>query len=102
MQGSIFNIFLGVSQTYPAKFFYDLFFSVTVVDQMVLGAVGCPARIHCTAVFTLRNGKFSRLVDGSPRDVPMGGAAPPIFSNLQESWSKKLARQQEGWPQYFL
>ena len=22
------------------------------------------------------------------RDVPMGGVAPPIFSNLQESWSK--------------
>ena len=28
---------------------------------MVLGPVSCPAEIHCTTVFVLRNGKFSKL-----------------------------------------
>ena len=39
-------------------------YSVTFLDQMVLdppGPVSCPANIHFTAVFALRNGKFSNV-----------------------------------------
>ena len=43
------------------------FLVVIVVDQMVLSPVSCPARIHCTAVFALRNGKFSSLGEGMAR-----------------------------------
>ena len=39
----------------------SLIVSVTPVDQLALGPVSAPAKIHCTAVFTLRKGKFSRL-----------------------------------------
>ena len=52
---------LGVSEAFPAIIFCDLFSLATLVDQMVLGPVSCPAKIHCTAVFALRNGRFSRL-----------------------------------------
>ena len=31
---------------------------VTTVEQMALGPVSCPEKIHCIAVFTLQNGKF--------------------------------------------
>ena len=44
-----------------------IFLVVLVVDQMALGPVSCPARIHCTAVFALRNGKFSSLGEGMAR-----------------------------------
>jgi len=60
---------LGVSEAFPAIIFCDLFSLATLVDQMVLGPVSCPAKIHCTAVFALRNGKFSRL--GATRPTPL-------------------------------
>ena len=43
-----------------------LFVLVTAVDPMVLGLVRCPAKVHFTAVFALRNGKFSGLGGDSP------------------------------------
>ena len=54
-------IFCGVSAVYPSKVLSVKFVLVIVVDQMVLGPVNCPARIHCTAVFAQRNCKLSRL-----------------------------------------
>jgi len=43
----------GGSEERPTKIFFDLVFLVTVVDQMVLGPLTYPAKIHCTAVFAL-------------------------------------------------
>ena len=72
-QGPSFNICLGISGVLPCKngiynqrvgysVFCDLlFFLVTVIGQMVLGSISCAEKIHCTAVFALRNGKFSML-----------------------------------------
>ena len=51
--------FLGVSDGLPCKIFICDFFLVAVVNQLVLGPGSCIERIHCTAVFALRNGKFS-------------------------------------------
>ena len=65
------SIYLGgASKVCPMNFFCDFFvFIVIVVDQMVLGPVSWSAKLHCTAVFALRNGKFSRL--GATRPTPL-------------------------------
>ena len=47
------------------------FFLVTVVDQMVLGPVSCPAEVLYAADFALRNGKFSRLQEGDSLSYPL-------------------------------
>ena len=50
----------GMSEVCPAEILCDLFL-IAVVDQKVLGLVSCPAKINSTAVFSLRNGRFSSL-----------------------------------------
>ena len=63
MQGRNFNKFLGWGvRGCPAKTFrmWRFLFSNSS-SLLVLDPVSCPAEIHCTAVFALRNGKFSRL-----------------------------------------
>ena len=68
-QGGNFNIYLGGFRGLPSEHFVrDLDFLVaTVVDQIVFCPMSCPAKIHCTGAFALRNGKSSRLGgDSSP------------------------------------
>ena len=50
----------GVSVVCPSKILSVkyIFFFVTVVHQMVLDAVSCPAEVHGTPVFVLRNDNF--------------------------------------------
>jgi len=73
-----FNVF-GGSEECPTKIFFDLVFLVTVVDQMVLGPLTYPAKIHCTAVFALWNGKFLRLGG-------VGSSSPPVPTVKFRPW----------------
>ena len=41
-----------------------------MVDQMAMGLVIFPSNIHCTAVFALKNGKFSSLGMNHPPFLP--------------------------------
>ena len=50
VQARHFSIFLGGVRD---KNFSATFVQIGFVDQMVLGPVSCPAKIHCTAVFAL-------------------------------------------------
>ena len=43
---------------------------VIIVDSMVLDLVNCLAIIHCTTIFALRNGKFSRLRKMAHPSIP--------------------------------
>ena len=72
------------------SFLYEKFVCfclVTVVDQIVLGPVGWPAKLHFATVFDLQNGKFSRLGMTHPRTpsrfVPVGSLnAHELSSNI--------------------
>ena len=48
----------------------------------VLGPVSCPAEIHCTTFFALRNGKFSRL-----------GAEPPPYPLLNLKGGSPITKE---------
>ena len=50
-----------MSDAFLAKILSVTFFLLIVVDQKVLVPVGCPTKVHSTAAFALRNGKFSSL-----------------------------------------
>ena len=94
-QGTKLQYILGVSEDLPCEnemynqrvchsVFCDvLFFSVTVVDQMVLGPVSCPAKIHHAAIFALRNGKLSRMGLAHPTIPPLT-FVPPFKSDCIE------------------
>ena len=59
LRSKIRSIISELTQLWLATVFSVTIFSlVTVVDDMVLGSVGCPAKVYCTAVFALQNGKF--------------------------------------------
>ena len=72
---SLRHIF-GVSEVCPVEIISVAFsiliivVLVTVVDETFLGPASCPAKVHCTAVYALRNGKFSRLGGNSPPYSP--------------------------------
>ena len=53
--------FLGMSEVALREIFVFDLFLITLDDQWFLGPVSCPAEMHCTIVFGMRNGKFSRL-----------------------------------------
>ena len=56
------SIYLGsVSAVCPVKMRSKISESV-IVTFFLVRVVGFPAKIHCTAVYALRNGKFSRLL----------------------------------------
>ena len=63
-------------------------------------AFGLRIRLRTDAVHLADNNRTSGQMQGYA-DGGVGERGPPNFSNLQESLSKKLARQPEGWPQYF-
>ena len=80
-------MFLGVYQrVLLAIIFCEPFILVTVVDQMTLGPVSCPAKIHCTVDFAQRNSKFLRLAVTHFLSHPFGFAPDPMHAKLQESW----------------
>ena len=57
-QGINFNMFggQGVRGLLCENFVCDIFLLLaTALDQMVLGPVSCPAKIHCTAVIALQH-----------------------------------------------
>ena len=47
-------------------YFGGFCFLVPAVNQMVLGPVICPANVHFTPVFALRNSNFSKWGNDSP------------------------------------
>ena len=63
-QGRNFNKFFGWwgVRGFPANIFCPCHFLFSNSSSpMVLGPVSCPADVHCTTIFPLRNGKFSRF-----------------------------------------
>ena len=52
--------FWGVAEVAQRIFLSDAFFSNSS-SPMVLCPVNCPPEVHCTTVFALLNGRFSRL-----------------------------------------
>ena len=86
-----------MSDVCPANIFYDKFL-VTVVYQVVLGPVNGPARMHSTAVFSLRNFKFSRLgVAYLPISfVPEHTFYETFFTvGYQQRWLRKQCHRQK-------
>jgi len=63
--------FGGSCQRFAMWKFCLWFFLVTVVDQMVLGPLNFPAKVHCTTIFALRSGMFSRLGRGWLTQYPL-------------------------------
>ena len=59
-----------MSEVCLAKISSVTVFLVTVDGQMVVDPVSCPAKIHCKAIFALRNGKFSKLGMTKPQYLP--------------------------------
>ena len=57
----------------PVNILSVIFFSVTLVDEMALNPVSCPAKVYFTAVSALRNDKFPGL----------GVSLAPDFSNME-------------------
>ena len=55
---TLLYIWGGGYQRVALRKFSLTYIFVTVVDQMILDPVSCPAKIHCTVVFTLRNRNF--------------------------------------------
>ena len=58
---------------------------VTVVDQIVLGPVSWPGKLHFATVFDLQNGKFSQMTHPRTpsRFVPVGSLnAHELSSNI--------------------
>ena len=41
----------GGVRGFALRKFSVIFFSAIIADQVVLGPVSCPAKIHCTAIF---------------------------------------------------
>ena len=49
--GMCLQYIFGGCQRFSLQKFSKASFLVAVVDQMILGSVGCPSRIQCTNVF---------------------------------------------------
>ena len=82
---SLLYIFGGVKGLPCKNFSVTCFFLVSVVNQIVLVTVRCPAKAHCTAAFALQNGKFQGL----------GGLTLIPLLNFFPGWhkSKVIARK---------